>query len=69
GVDFVTISPVAATASHPGAETLGWDGFGRLCEHAPVPVYALGGMTPHDLGRSRALGGFGVAGIRQIAAS
>lgn len=69
GVDFVTLSPVAATASHPGAETLGWDGFGRLCELAPVPVYALGGMTPDDLGRSRARGGFGVAGIRHIAAS
>ena len=62
--DFVTLSPVAATASHPGALPLGWQDFERVVTHAPLPVLALGGMEPDDWGRARAAGAFGVAGIR-----
>lgn len=61
--DFVTVSPVAATASHPGASVLGWDGLADLVAAAPAPVYALGGVTPADLQRARAVGAWGVAGI------
>ena len=32
------------TQSHPGAPTLGWDGFAATCRDLPMPVYALGGM-------------------------
>lgn len=63
-LDFVTVSPVQTTASHPGANMLGWAGFERLCRRSPLPVYALGGVTPADLQRAREHGGFGVAGIR-----
>ncbi|NEZ04760.1 Nudix family hydrolase [Wenzhouxiangella sp. XN201] len=63
-LDFVTVSPVQPTASHPGADTLGWDGFGCLCRCSPLPVFALGGVTPADLPLAREHGGFGVAGIR-----
>ncbi len=62
--DFVTLSPVAATPSHPGAVPLGWDDFERVVALSPLPVLALGGMEPDDWGRARATGGFGVAGIR-----
>ncbi len=62
--DFVTLSPVAATISHPGALPLGWDDFERVVALSPLPVLALGGMEPDDWGRARAAGGFGVAGIR-----
>lgn len=67
GVDFATLSPVQATASHPGARPLGWDGFARLVNGARLPVYALGGIGPADLERVRAAGGQGVAGIRAFA--
>lgn len=45
-VDAVLISPVFPTRSHPRARTLGRSGLIRLARSAPMPVIALGGMTP-----------------------
>ncbi|WP_294323691.1 thiamine phosphate synthase [uncultured Sphingomonas sp.] len=45
GVDAIFVSPVFATASHPGAPALGRVLFQRLIDGARVPVIALGGMT------------------------
>ena len=64
--DFVTLSPVMPTTSHPGAPHLGWEAFEALQAHAGVPVYALGGLSPSDLLLARNLGGHGVAGIGQF---
>ncbi|MDE2225950.1 MAG: Nudix family hydrolase [Xanthomonadaceae bacterium] len=64
GIDFATLSPVCATASHPGAKPLGWDRFARLAADARLPVYALGGVGPDDLDRAHAAGAQGIAGIR-----
>lgn len=67
GLDFVTLSPVKHTLSHPSAgQVLGLEGFARLVESATLPVYALGGMVQSDIASVRALGGQGVAGIRGI---
>lgn len=63
GADFVTLGPVEPTASHPGAPALGWECFTALVKSAPVPVYALGGLSRSDLEKVRAFGGQGVAGI------
>lgn len=63
GVDFAVLGPVASTASHPGREGLGWTRFAALTAETPLPVYALGGMTPGDRARARDHGGQGVAGI------
>ena len=63
-VDFATLSPVNATASHPDTPPLGWDRFSQLVTDARLPVYALGGVGPDDLQRARAAGAQGVAGIR-----
>lgn len=64
GLDFVTLSPVRPTASHPGATTLGWRGLEDLCRQSPLPVYALGGMQPDDNEAASRHGAYGVAGIR-----
>lgn len=64
GADFITLSPVAATASHPHATPLGWARFAKLVAGSPVPVYALGGVRRSDLELARRHGAFGVAGIR-----
>ncbi|KUZ11748.1 thiamine-phosphate phosphorylase [Burkholderia diffusa] len=64
GVDFVTLSPVLPTLSHPGAPTLGWARFATLAAQAAMPVYALGGMTRAHLDVARRHGAYGVAGIR-----
>lgn len=63
GVDFVTLSPVLATATHPGAQPLGWREFARLATSAPMPVYALGGMGRDDLHQAWQAGAQGIAGI------
>ncbi len=63
GVDYLTLSPVLPTRSHPGATVLGWEGFADLLHYCPVPVFALGGVGDADLPRIKALGGFGVAAI------
>ena len=44
GVTALLISPVFATASHPGGRSLGLIGFSRLCRAALLPVYGLGGV-------------------------
>jgi 8-oxo-dGTP diphosphatase len=66
GADFVTVSPVAATASHPGAPPLGWAAFAALTQAAKVPVYALGGQRDCDVDTSIRAGGQGIAGIRGL---
>jgi len=63
GVDFIVVSPVLQTSSHPQARPLGWEAFHELSEMANVPVYALGGMTRQDLDRAYAHGAQGIAGI------
>jgi 8-oxo-dGTP diphosphatase len=64
GIDFATLSPVAATASHPDAEPIGWTRFGELAEAASLPVYALGGMCVDDMEHALAANAQGIAGIR-----
>ncbi|MBU9693454.1 thiamine phosphate synthase [Burkholderia multivorans] len=64
GADFVTLSPVLPTLSHPGAPTLGWAQFAAWAAHAAMPVYALGGMTHAHLDEARRHHAYGIAGIR-----
>lgn len=66
GVDFVVAGPVRATASHPGAAPLGWSRFAALAEAAAMPVYALGGMTPAQLGAAFEHGAQGIAAISAL---
>lgn len=64
GVDFVTLSPVAATLSHPGTSPLGWAQAGELLRGFNQPAYLLGGLAPADLQQAWHAGAQGVAGIR-----
>ncbi len=64
--DFIVLSPVRSTQSHPGAPTLGWLRFFELTELAHCPVFALGGMQPDELTQVLAHGGHGIAAIRAL---
>lgn len=64
GADFAVLGPVAPTRSHPGAATLGFQGFGERVSDARIPVFGLGGLTALDIPAIRAVGGQGVAAIR-----
>lgn len=61
--DYVLLSPVAPTRSHPDAETLGWDRFEELVATINCPVFALGGMSSEDVEEARRRGAQGVAAI------
>ena len=63
GADFVTLSPVLPTTSHPGEPVLGWPRFEALAATVSIPVFALGGMTRELAPVARAHGAHGVAGI------
>ncbi len=64
GCDFAVVGSVAATPTHPDAPTLGWAGFAQLREQVSLPLYAIGGLGPLDLGDARRHGAQGIAGIR-----
>ncbi len=49
-LDAVLLSPVFATASHGGARPLTPVRAAFIAARAPVPVYALGGITPGSAG-------------------
>jgi 8-oxo-dGTP diphosphatase len=63
-LDFVVLSPVMPTATHPEATPLGWNTFEALVAQVNIPIYALGGLTLSDLRRARKAGAQGIAGIR-----
>jgi 8-oxo-dGTP diphosphatase len=60
-LDFAVLGPVLPTPTHPGAQTLGWAGFGAIAAEAPLPIYALGGLARSDLDVAMASGAHGVA--------
>jgi 8-oxo-dGTP diphosphatase len=66
GADFIVLSPVQATASHPEAKPLGWQRFHELSDQSVMPVYALGGMRSEDLSTSFSHGAQGIAAISAL---
>ncbi|MDH4584638.1 Nudix family hydrolase [Pseudomonas sp. BN415] len=63
-VDFVTLSPVQATQTHPDALPLGWERAEELLRSFNQPAFLLGGVGARDLERAWQIGAQGVAGIR-----
>lgn len=62
-VDYVTLSPVLPTRSHPGAEPMGWARLAELSQLARVPVFAQGGLDRSHKAAVKAAGGQGISGI------
>ena len=65
--DFVVLGAVKATRTHPGMVPIGWQRFGEMVAAAPLPVYALGGLTGQDLDLAMKHGAHGIAMQRGIA--
>jgi len=61
--DFVTLSPIFRTGSHPDAEPLGPEILREISEQVNVPIYALGGVTWDRVETCLKNGAYGVAGI------
>ena len=66
GADFAVLSPVQRTASHPGQAGIGWERFSDWIQDLPLPVFALGGMSPEDITEAWRRGAQGIAGIRGL---
>jgi len=63
-LDFAIVGPVKATATHPAAKLLGWQGFASIARGSSIPVYAIGGLELGDLDDARRAGAHGLAMIR-----
>lgn len=66
GVDFVTLSPIQPTQTHPEATPLGWVQAAELMRGVNRPVYLLGGLGPAERERAWQQGAQGIAGIRGL---
>jgi len=64
-LDFVLLSPVLPTKSHPGAQHLGWEKFAGITSASAMPVYALGGLQRDDMETAWQSGAHGIALLRQ----
>lgn len=63
GADFLFLSPVQPTQTHPDMPALGWQVFAEMLKEIPIPVYALGGVGAEDTAFAKAHGAQGIAAI------
>jgi thiamine-phosphate diphosphorylase len=63
GADFAFLSPVFPTKSHPETSPLGPARFRAMAHSSPLPIIALGGITPEN---RQQLAGYSVAVIDAI---
>jgi thiamine-phosphate pyrophosphorylase len=70
GVDYLVFSPVFPTSSKPDHPGAGLMALRAVCERAaPLPVMALGGVTPEGTGDCLDTGASGVAVLSGILAA
>ncbi len=63
GADFITLSPIFQTSSHPETKPLGLSYLKEVASKVSIPVYALGGITWEKIKLCYKNGAYGVAGI------
>lgn len=61
--NYLFLSPVKQTPSHPATPPMGWDSFASLVTSTNTPVFALGGVSEADLSQAKLAGAQGIAGI------
>jgi thiamine-phosphate pyrophosphorylase len=69
GADYVTLSPIFATPSKPGALPLALDELADCAAKAIVPVIALGGIGAAESGLCLEAGAAGVAVVSAVMAA
>lgn len=70
GADYVTLSPIFASASKPGyGPALGTEGLARAVLRARLPVLALGGIAAAQITACRSVGAAGVAVMGAVMAA
>lgn len=66
GIDFVVLSPVNTTISHPRIVPMGWSKFLKISNKFNIPIYALGGMEKSHINIALDSGAIGIASQRAI---
>jgi thiamine-phosphate pyrophosphorylase len=65
-VDYIGVGPVNATPTKPGRPAVGLELVGYAAAHAPVPFFAIGGISSANAAAVREAGGARVAVVRAL---
>jgi thiamine-phosphate pyrophosphorylase len=69
GASYVTLSPIYATGSKPGAAPRGCGWLEEAIRDLPIPALALGGVTRDRIGEVLRAGAWGVAVVSALGAA
>jgi len=70
GADFATFGPVYPTPSKAAyGPPVGVTALAGACNRSAIPVFALGGVGPHNVGEVMEAGAFGIALISAVVAA
>ncbi len=65
-VDYIGVGPVHATPTKPGRPAVGLTLVRYAAEHATAPFFAIGGITPANVGAVREAGAERIAVVRAL---
>ena len=65
-INFLVLSAVRKTLSHPNIKPIGWDKFEKIANRVNTPIYALGGLGVKDYRIALENGAVGIASQRLI---
>lgn len=66
GVDYIGVGPVHATPTKPGRPAVGLELVRYAADHARVPFFAIGGISPANVDAARDAGARRVAVVRAL---
>lgn len=69
GADYLLFGHVFETGSKPGLPGRGLEALAAVCAAVPVPVVAIGGLSPGNAAAARAAGAAGVAVLSAVMAA
>ena len=65
-INFLVLSAVKKTLSHPGIQPIGWNKFRKIVNIVNTPIFALGGLGINDYEVALNSGAIGIASQRLI---
>ncbi len=65
-LNFIVLSAVKKTLSHPDMKPIGWDKFQKIVNKVNIPIYALGGLGTKNYEVALDNGAIGIASQRLI---
>jgi thiamine-phosphate pyrophosphorylase len=66
GADYIGVGPVYETPTKPGRPAVGLELLRYAGSHAAVPFFAIGGVSPANVGAVRAAGATRIAVVRSL---